>query len=335
MRVRGDPGAALLRPVRRAAGRSRADRRPVRRGRSRYLRAAPGGRRRRPGRGRSVRPVRLVPLPACAAAAPYPGPPGPDDQRRADHGRAAARRADRLGGLWPSWSTAGGRFPAVQQPGRGRAAWPGTGWDGPGAPGRVVGAPAGRVAHRRCPRPRRPRRAPSATPASPAASQPPGGSMPVVMAPGVRGDPVAAQIQVLVASYFTAINDHDFQAYRHLLLGPLRRQLSAAQFAQSYGVHPRFGRHPGPHLGERAVRGGHGHLYQRAGPGQWRRHLHALAADRLPAAAAVTGSWSSRPHRATTPPSTPAAQPADRPQSGGAGPRRMLTDSTRWSAHPG
>ena len=77
---------------------------------------------------------------------------------------------------------------------------------------------------------------PSATPASPAASQPPGGSMPVMMAPGVRGDPVAAQIQVLVASYFTAINDHDFQAYRHLLLGPLRRQLSAAQFAQSYGA---------------------------------------------------------------------------------------------------
>jgi hypothetical protein len=76
---------------------------------------------------------------------------------------------------------------------------------------------------------------PSATPASPAASQPPGGSMPVVMAPGVRGDPAAAQIEVLVASYFTAINDHDFQAYRQLLLGPLRRQLTAAQFAQSYG----------------------------------------------------------------------------------------------------
>jgi hypothetical protein len=74
--------------------------------------------------------------------------------------------------------------------------------------------------------------APSATPG---ASQPPGGSMPVAMAPAVRGDPAAAQIQVLVASYFTAINDHDFQAYRHLLLGPLRHQLSAAQFTQAYG----------------------------------------------------------------------------------------------------
>lgn len=59
--------------------------------------------------------------------------------------------------------------------------------------------------------------------------------MPVAMAPGVRGDPAAAQIQVLLASYFTAINDHDFQAYRNLLLGPLRHQLSAAQFAQTYG----------------------------------------------------------------------------------------------------
>lgn len=74
--------------------------------------------------------------------------------------------------------------------------------------------------------------APSATPG---ASQPPGGSMPVAMAPGVRGDPAAVQIEVLVASYFTAINDHDFQAYRHLLAGPLRHQLSAAQFARSYG----------------------------------------------------------------------------------------------------
>ena len=59
--------------------------------------------------------------------------------------------------------------------------------------------------------------------------------MPVAMAPGVRGDPAAAQIEVLVASYFTAINDHDFQAYRHLLLGPLRHQLSAAEFTQTYG----------------------------------------------------------------------------------------------------
>jgi hypothetical protein len=74
--------------------------------------------------------------------------------------------------------------------------------------------------------------APSVTPG---ASQPPGGSMPVAMAPGVRGDPAAAQIEVLVASYFTAINDHDFQAYRHLLLGPLRHQLSAAEFTQTYG----------------------------------------------------------------------------------------------------
>jgi hypothetical protein len=74
--------------------------------------------------------------------------------------------------------------------------------------------------------------APSATPG---ASQPPGGSMPVAMAPAVRGDPVAAQIEVLVASYFTAINDHDFPAYRNLLLGPLRHQLSAAQFTQTYG----------------------------------------------------------------------------------------------------
>jgi hypothetical protein len=55
------------------------------------------------------------------------------------------------------------------------------------------------------------------------------------MAPGVPGDPAAAQIQVLVGSYFTAINDHDFQAYWNLLLGPLRHQLSAAQFAQAYG----------------------------------------------------------------------------------------------------
>jgi hypothetical protein len=76
---------------------------------------------------------------------------------------------------------------------------------------------------------------PSAPPASPGLSQPPGGSMPVTMAPGVRRDAAAAQIEVLVASYFTAVNDHDFQAYRHLLVGPLRGQLSAAQFAQNHG----------------------------------------------------------------------------------------------------
>ena len=38
------------------------------------------------------------------------------------------------------------------------------------------------------------------------------------MAPAVRGDPAAAQIEVLVASYFTAINDHDFPAYRRLFI---------------------------------------------------------------------------------------------------------------------
>src|SRR6185312_13929996 len=118
---------------------------------------------------------------------------------------------------------------------------------GPGRPGRgPAGTDPARPAGSSAPQPAEsapavppsstPAPGPSATPASPAASQPPGGSMPVMMAPGVRGDPVAAQIQVLVASYFTAINDHDFQAYRHLLLGPLRRQISAAQFAESYGA---------------------------------------------------------------------------------------------------
>ena len=83
-----------------------------------------------------------------------------------------------------------------------------------------------------------PSAAPAPTPipsAAPSAAPPPGGSTPVAMAPGVRRDPAAAQIQVLMASYFTAINNHDFQAYRHLLLGPLRHQLSAVQFAQAYG----------------------------------------------------------------------------------------------------
>jgi len=72
-------------------------------------------------------------------------------------------------------------------------------------------------------------------PATRGGSQPPGGSMPVAMGPAVRGDPAAAQLQVLVASYFTAINNHDYQAFRDLLVGPPRRQLTAAQFAQNYG----------------------------------------------------------------------------------------------------
>jgi eukaryotic-like serine/threonine-protein kinase len=158
--------------------------------------------------------------------------------RRARMTSAALTTVALLLGVLTAWvafghhgprQTAGSRLSSSQtgvgRPGRGPATAAPAHSPGPSAP-QSAGSPSA-VAPSAAPSP--------APPATLAASQPPGGSMPVAMAPEVRGDPAAPQIEVLVASYFTAINDHDYQAYRHLLLGPLRHQLSAAQFAQTYG----------------------------------------------------------------------------------------------------
>ena len=55
------------------------------------------------------------------------------------------------------------------------------------------------------------------------------------MAPGLSQAPQAARVNGFLASYFTAINAHDYQQYARLLIPARRAQLTAAGFTRGYG----------------------------------------------------------------------------------------------------
>lgn len=64
---------------------------------------------------------------------------------------------------------------------------------------------------------------------------PSAGNMVVTMVPGLSQNPDAAAVDRLLASYITAINDHDFQQYDRLLIPQLRARLTAQGFVLGYG----------------------------------------------------------------------------------------------------
>ncbi len=74
-----------------------------------------------------------------------------------------------------------------------------------------------------------------AVPATPQAAATPAVPATVTLAPGVGQDPAAGPVQSLLASYFTAINEHRFSQYAQSFLPPVQHQLSAATFTAGYG----------------------------------------------------------------------------------------------------
>lgn len=70
--------------------------------------------------------------------------------------------------------------------------------------------------------------------ASPAAAPTPGPQ--VSVAASAASSPHEAAVMSFLASYFTAINDHDFTAYQQVFSPPLRADLSAASFSAGYGT---------------------------------------------------------------------------------------------------
>jgi hypothetical protein len=78
---------------------------------------------------------------------------------------------------------------------------------------------------------------PSSPPASPATSPKrtpapgAGGVTTVAVSPTIAGNPATTQVKNFLDRYFTAINEHNFQAYTSLL----GQQTSASAFASGYG----------------------------------------------------------------------------------------------------
>ena len=70
--------------------------------------------------------------------------------------------------------------------------------------------------------------------ASPAVPPTPGPQ--VAVAASAASSPHEAAVLSFLASYFTAINDHDFTAYQQLFSSPLRADLSAPSFSTGYGT---------------------------------------------------------------------------------------------------
>ena len=157
----------------------------------------------------------------------YP-PPGPGRRppgHRVKVSMAALASVALLGGLALAWTafgrhhvTAGGRLAGRQTTATGQAS---------PAP-REHPAPAGSPASS-------PADPPSRTPAAPGPA-PSGTADLVAMAPGVSQAPESAQVDGFLASYFAAINAHDYQQYAGLLSPDRREQLTAAGFEQGYGT---------------------------------------------------------------------------------------------------
>ena len=141
-------------------------------------------------------------------------------------GAALAAMALLVGAVsaWAAFGDHPGAGPGAQLAGRQTTATRGTG-----------PTPGGRATR---PPPPRPRPGSLGPRPSPVAATPslPGGAAVVTMAPGLSQAPDAAQVDGFLVSYFTAINDHDYQQYARLLIPARRAQLSAAAFAQGYGT---------------------------------------------------------------------------------------------------
>jgi hypothetical protein len=157
-----------------------------------------------------------------------PGPPHRVRSHRAQLTSAALAAVALLVGAISAWAAFGGHpgaGPGAQLAGRQTTATRGT--------GRTSGEHATQP-----PSPARPAPTPSAPAPSPVAATPslPGGAAVVTMAPGLSQAPDAAQVDGFLVSYFTAINDHDYQQYARLLIPARRAQLSAAAFAHGYGT---------------------------------------------------------------------------------------------------
>jgi hypothetical protein len=189
---------------------------------------------RRAGHARSGRARRLLGLAGVADRGPggqdsaAPGPSARQDQASTDDVRAVLTDEPMLGSRRPRRDTSPSQAKRPARPGRlvtyGAAA--------------VVlviaaisavillashGAPGGHRAGRptaartRAPKPR--------TTAGPL----------ITVAPAVAGAPQAAAVGAFLTRYFTAINDHDYAAYRLLFSPKLRGGLSAAAFTSGYG----------------------------------------------------------------------------------------------------
>jgi hypothetical protein len=72
----------------------------------------------------------------------------------------------------------------------------------------------------------------TATPSASATSTTPAG-VTVAVEPSAAGNPAAPQVQALLVSYFTAINDHDYAAYSSIHVA--KAQMSYATFMSGYG----------------------------------------------------------------------------------------------------
>jgi hypothetical protein len=58
----------------------------------------------------------------------------------------------------------------------------------------------------------------------------------VTIEPSAAGESTAPAVVSFLAKYFTAINQHDFAAYRHLFSTSLRGGLSSVAFRRGYGT---------------------------------------------------------------------------------------------------
>jgi hypothetical protein len=56
------------------------------------------------------------------------------------------------------------------------------------------------------------------------------------MAPGVAANPQAPQVASLLDSYFTAINNHDYEGYISLFTPAIQQGLTAAQFHTGFAT---------------------------------------------------------------------------------------------------
>jgi hypothetical protein len=63
-----------------------------------------------------------------------------------------------------------------------------------------------------------------------------GGSTGVAVAPSAASNPAAPQVVAFLNRYFTAINQHDYAAFAHLLDQQLLRQMPAAAFDSGYAT---------------------------------------------------------------------------------------------------
>jgi hypothetical protein len=129
----------------------------------------------------------------------------------------------------------------------GLAAWYLTGAPGThlltsaGAPSHATPSGAAGSAQAATAQPSTPPPSPSASPASPTAAAAPtpgatgtsgtGGSSVVALGPGVPGQPAAAAIAAFLGQYFTAINQHDYQAYISLFTAAAQQGKSPEAFS--------------------------------------------------------------------------------------------------------